>query len=92
MIAFLLKFILLIFVIIIITGVFAAFSLFRSFGNIMKMFRGNRHYTGGNNRAGGYYRHNEEKDTVTDRRNPLKTNKKIFSKDEGEYVDFEEEK
>ena len=33
-----------------------------------------------------------DKQTVEDRRNPSEANKKIIPKDEGEYVDFEEEK
>jgi len=31
-------------------------------------------------------------ETIVDYRNPQETGRKIFTKDEGEYVDYEEEK
>lgn len=46
---------------------------------------------------GTFYQHtysqgNDQKETVVDKRDKKAANKKIFSPDEGEYVDFEEEK
>jgi len=35
---------------------------------------------------------NDGSTTVSDRRDPAKANRKIFSDDEGEYIDYEEEK
>jgi hypothetical protein len=44
---------------------------------------------------GTFYQHDytdDTKETVVDKRDKNTANKKIFSDDEGEYVDFEEEK
>lgn len=89
---FLLKFIFLAFIIFIIIGVVAALSLSHYIRNLIKTFRGGK---GGSNRYDSrsrYYDKRRPDDTIIDHRSPNEINKKIFSKNEGEYVDFEEEK
>lgn len=56
----------------------------------------NQDPNGDGNPQGKYYKprnhtsNNEE--TIIDHRDPAKTNKKIFSDDEGEYINYEEER
>lgn len=77
--------------ILIIAGVIA-FRIYRSFHNVSKQFRSFRNNTKGS----GPYRNGQgtygNRETIVDRRTPDEANRKIFSKSEGEYVDFEEEK
>jgi len=85
MIIALFKFILLAVLVVFVMVCMTAFSIFRSFHNISK-----RH--GGFNQNGGQRRSAHESETVIDRRTDDKANRKIFADDEGEYVDFEEDK
>lgn len=96
---FLLKFIFLAFIIFIIIGVFAALSLLRYIRGIIKTFRGGKGFSDNRNSQNYYYGNRSSNytdrsgnDTIIDHRSPNEINKKIFSKNEGEYVDFEEEK
>lgn len=79
------KFILLAALVVFVMVCLTAFSIVRSFRNISK-----RH--GGFNQNGGQRRNGYEDETVIDRRTDVKTSRKIFADDEGEYVDFEEDK
>lgn len=92
MIGAILNFIFIIFLgVIIIVGVIA-FRICRSFHNVSKQFRNFSGNTKGNGTYGNGRRTASGGDTIVDRRTPDKANRKIFSKSEGEYVDFEEEK
>jgi len=92
MILALFKFIFIVlFCVFIIAGI-VAFSLLRSFRNLSDRFKG---FRGTSNRQdAGSRRHSagSQEDTIIDRRSPEEMKKKIFSKNEGEYVDFEEDK
>lgn len=61
---------------------------FRSFSDIFKSFNGGM---GNGNTRGRSYKDSTKDDVIIDRRSPEEMKKKIFSKNEGEYVDFEEE-
>lgn len=77
--------------VIIIAGVIA-FRIYRSFHNVSKQFRDFR----GRARESRAYSNGRgtgrEENIIVDRRTPDEANRKIFAKNEGEYVDFEEEK
>ena len=70
------------------------------FWNIIKtffhLFRQVKRGLGGEEAAQNTYRgqnrrHQSDHESVIDRRSPEEANQKIFSKDEGEYVDYTEE-
>ncbi len=83
--------------------IFTAFGIFRSIYNFKKKFndltdggKGNGKSSGnyGNSSSYGSYGRTSSSDgqVIIDSRNPNQANRKIFSDNEGEYVDFEEEK
>lgn len=77
--------------VIIIAGVIV-FRIYRSLHNVSKQFRSFQGNAKGNGTYGNGRRTDSREDTIVDRRTPDEANRKIFSKSEGEYVDFEEEK
>lgn len=85
------KFILIVFICVFIIAVFAAARILSTFRNFSGRFKNTRSNMGGSTRHRQTYTNATDKETVIDRRSPDKANKKIFSKNEGEYVDFEEE-
>lgn len=86
-----LKFILIVFFcIFIIAGVFAV-RLLRSFRNLSDRFKGFQDISGSRNTGSRRHNTGTKENIVIDRRSPEEMKKKIFSKNEGEYVDFEEE-
>lgn len=90
MFAFLINFILLIvfaaFVIVCVT----AFRIYRSLHNIKRKFTSASGRNDADRRQYGDTAADDE--VIIDSRTPDEANRKIFSKSEGEYVDFEEEK
>lgn len=95
MIAFLLNFILIIIFVAFIVVCVVAYRIYRSFHNIKKKFtsgfKTNANQAGSSWHGTGSSSWNND-ETIIDRRSPDEANRKIFSKNEGEYVDFEEEK
>lgn len=83
-----LKLLFIFFIVIILLGVAAVFGLLRTITKARNQFfnmgGGNKPYdkTGNSN--------NTNKETFVDNRPGHSNNRKIFSKDEGEYVDFED--
>ena len=76
-----LKFLLILFLLLIIFG---GISIYGLAAGIRRMFRQAR-------KAAADYVGPKKDETVTDRRSPDRTRKKIIPKEEGEYVDFIEE-
>ncbi|MGP1590552.1 MAG: DUF4834 family protein [Prevotella sp.] len=66
------------------------FILYRRVKNVTNMFNKQRHSTQQQERRRTY--RSDSGETVVDYRNPQETDRKIFRKEEGEYVDYEEEK
>ena len=66
------------------------FILYRRVKNVTNMFNKQRHSTQQQERQRTY--RSDSGETVVDYRNTQETDRKIFTKDEGEYVDYEEEK
>ena len=66
------------------------FILYRRVKNVTNMFNKQRQSTQRQERGRTYRADNGE--TIVDYRNPQETGRKIFTKDEAEYVDYEEEK
>ena len=93
MIAALLNFLLIILLgIFIVVGV-VAYKIYRTFHSVKKQFKGFRGQDNGNGQDRQQYRQTSGDDEIIiDRRTPDEMNRKIFSKNEGEYVDYEEEK
>lgn len=95
MIAFLLNFILIIIFVAFIVVCVVAYRIYRSFHNIKKKFtsgfktNADRQDNTWQNSGSSSWNNDE---TIIDRRSPDEANRKIFSKNEGEYIDFEEEK
>lgn len=89
MILGLLKFIIIAILALILIGVVFILGVFHSLSNIRKKFSdlgaGSRTYT-------HHGKGNNGKETVIDNRPRNEASRKIFADDEGEYVDFEEEK
>ena len=85
MIGALLKLVFLVFLFCVIVVAIVAYRIVKSFWDIKKTFdsQTNRHFYGN--------RSDNDEDVVVDNRNQKAAKKKIFDKDEGEYVDFEEE-
>ena len=83
------KFLLLIFIAVLITGALIAFRIYRSFRNITDRFKGGN---GSQTGRQGYDQRSNTKEHVVDHRNPHTANRKIFKHGEGEYVDYEEVK
>lgn len=87
MIAALLNFLFIILLgIFIVVGV-VAYKIYRTFHSVKKQFKGFR----GQDRQ-QYRQTSGDDEIIIDRRTPDEMNRKIFSKNEGEYVDYEEEK
>lgn len=93
MIAALLNFLFIILLgIFIVVGV-VAYKIYRTFHSVKKQFKGFRGQDNGNGQSRQQYRQTSGDDEIIiDRRTPDEMNRKIFSKNEGEYVDYEEEK
>lgn len=93
MIAALLNFLFIILLgIFIVVGV-VAYKIYRTFHSVKKQFKGFRGQDNGNRQDRQQYRQTSGDDEIIiDRRTPDEMNRKIFSKNEGEYVDYEEEK
>lgn len=93
MIAALLNFLFIILLgIFIIVGV-VAYKIYRTFHSVKKQFKGFGGQDNGNGRGRQQYGQAANDDEIIiDRRSPDEMNRKIFSKNEGEYVDYEEEK
>lgn len=93
MIAALLNFLFIILLgIFIVVGV-VAYKIYRTFHSVKKQFKGFRGQDNGNGQVRQQYRQTSGDDEIIiDRRTPDEMNRKIFSKNEGEYVDYEEEK
>ena len=75
------------------------FKVYRLFHQVKKsaeqQFGKQNDQTNSNDTKGNFYHrytHNSKSETVVDNRNTDNAQKKIFSDDEGEYVDFEEDK
>lgn len=76
----------------IIVGV-VAYKIYRTFHSVKKQFKGFRGQGDGNGQGRQQYGQTSGDDEIIiDRRSPDEMNRKIFSKNEGEYVDYEEEK
>ena len=85
------SFILLIFFCVFVAVCVVAFRVYRSFRSMASKFND---FKSGSKRS-SYSRGGQSAaadETIIDRRTPDEVNRKIFSKNEGEYVDFEEEK
>lgn len=93
MIAALLNFLFIILLgIFIVVGV-VAYKIYRTFHSVKKQFKGFRGQDNGNGQGRQQYGHTSGDDEIIiDRRTPDEMKRKIFSKNEGEYVDYEEEK
>ncbi|MBS5876377.1 MAG: DUF4834 family protein [Prevotella sp.] len=93
MIAALLNFLFIILLgIFIVVGV-VAYKIYRTFHSVKKQFKGFRGQDNGNGQGRQQYQQTSGDDEIIiDRRTPDEMNRKIFSKNEGEYVDYEEEK
>lgn len=93
MIAALLNFLFIILLgIFIVVGV-VAYKIYRTFHSVKKQFKGFRGQDNGNGQDRQQYRQtSDDNEIIIDRRTPDEMNRKIFSKNEGEYVDYEEEK
>lgn len=89
MIAFLLNFILIIIFVAFVIVCVTAYRIYRSFHNIKRKFAPGFGKTESGKRRSGGQASNDE--VIIDSRTPDEANRKIFSKSEGEYVDFEEE-
>ncbi|CCY81829.1 putative uncharacterized protein [Prevotella sp. CAG:1185] len=93
MIAALLNFIFLILLAVFIVVGIVAYKIYRTVHSVKKQF--NSFKGKDNDRATErqqYSRTSTEEEIIIDRRTPDEMNRKIFSKSEGEYVDYEEEK
>ena len=71
-------------------GAFSLLRLFQRIRNTAEDFR--RQMNGENREQNNYQQSSNKKETVVDHRNPDEVNKKIFSKEDGEYVDYQETK
>lgn len=86
------------FLFIILLGIFiivgvVAYKIYRTFHSVKKQFKGFRRQGDGNGQGRQQYGQTSGDDEIIiDRRSPDEMNRKIFSKNEGEYVDYEEEK
>lgn len=84
-----LQFILIALVGVFVIAVIVALRLLRSFRSFSDIFKGR---AGNGNTRSRSYKDSTNDDVIIDRRSPEEMKKKIFSKNEGEYVDFEEER
>ncbi len=87
------------FLFIILLGIFVivgvvAYKIYRTFHSVKKQFKGfgDQGNSNGRRRQQQYGHTATDDEIIIDRRTPDEMNRKIFSKNEGEYVDFEEEK
>lgn len=76
----LLRLLLISFLFVLVMGIFILYFIVKRFKNITRQFRQTT-----------AERPKSDRQTVIDRRHPDEVHKKIIPKDEGEYVDFEEE-
>lgn len=83
-----LKFIFFIFLIGFVAVIWMGWKFFRRIHATTKKFRQHMGYDAAANRPRTY----GNQEGVVDQRNPNKANRKIIPRDEGEYVDFKEEK
>ncbi|MGN1376027.1 MAG: DUF4834 family protein [Prevotella sp.] len=85
MIGALLNLIFLVFVFFVVIAIVVAYRIVKSFMDVKKTFFSKRNKGFYGNRAA------DKDDVVIDNRSPEDVKKKIFDKNEGEYVDFEED-
>lgn len=85
---FILKFVLLLFIALFIFVLMFAFRILKFFRNGVNQFNNQNGTHQGQQRKRNSHSDNEK---VIDTRNPEDAKKKIFTKDEGEYVDYTEE-
>lgn len=90
MFAFLINLILLIIFVAFIIVCVTAFRIYRSLHNIKRKFNSASGRNGSSRQQ--YGGRTDDDEVIIDRRTPDEANRKIFSKNEGEYVDFEEKK
>lgn len=69
-----------------------AWRIYRSFRNVADSLKGSNGNARKTSQRRDTYGNASADDIIIDRRTSDKANRKIFSEDEGEYVDFEEEK
>lgn len=68
-----------------------ALFVYRLYSHIHRTVDNFRHQMGGQQPHPSHaYNGKNDEETVVDQRTPQEANKKIFTKDEGEYVDFQE--
>ena len=67
-----------------------AFLFFFAYSTLRRALEGFRALFHGDSATGGNGQRAPKDPTVRDTRTPQRANQKIFSKDEGEYVEFEE--
>lgn len=87
------KFILILFVIALFIVAVTAFVLFRKFRDIASRFRsqmGGSNFTDGSRQRTSRQTFTPNGDIILDNRTPEQANRKIYAKDEGEYVDYKE--
>ncbi|WP_301412197.1 DUF4834 family protein [Prevotella sp.] len=85
---FIFKFILMLFIALFLFILIFAFRILNLFRNGMNQFN---KQNGNNGERHGKHNSYGDDEKVIDTRNPEDANKKIFTKDEGEYVDYTEE-
>ena len=89
----LLKFFLIVFIVVLFMGVVFFWNIIKTFFRIFRQVK--RGLGGDANMQDAYRRqsgsHSSDRESVVDRRSSKEANQKIFSKDEGEYVDYTEE-
>lgn len=93
MIAALLNFIFLILLAVFIVVGIVAYKIYRTVHSVKKQFNNFKNKDNDKTTERQQYsRTSTEEEIIIDRRTPDEMNRKIFSKSEGEYVDYEEEK
>lgn len=84
---FILKFLLILFLAVVVSIGYFVWRVFSSFNNARRQFQANeRQQQSSYRRRNG----NNENDLIIDQRTPEEANRKIIPDDEGEYVDYED--
>jgi cytoskeletal protein RodZ len=84
---FILKFLLILFLAVVVSIGYFVWRVFSSFNNARRQFQENeRQQQSSYRRRNG----NNENDLIIDQRTPEEANRKIIPDDEGEYVDYED--
>ena len=89
--AFLLNLILFFLVVVFVAIGVTAWRVYSSFRNVADRLRGRQNAGANGNRQRQTYNNTATDEVIIDRRTPDEANRKIFQKNEGEYVDFVEE-